>query len=93
MSDEALRQRIFASAEAHDGKHLLPRRPYRPIKYDPPTDLDREYEACDDLVASGHARWMTGNLSPGISLTGKPLQTHSPHSPPNEPNPDSGGAG
>lgn len=64
---------IFREAEAHDGKYLLPRRFGRPSI--PPDDRDLLYEACDRLVASGHASRIPSwsNMAPGIFLTGKPF--------------------
>lgn len=70
-----LRKSTFERAASYGGKLLLPRRiglPIRPL-IDTPTELDREYEACEALVVSGHARWMQGRPGPGIYLTGKPI--------------------
>lgn len=69
------RAAIFASAEAHEGRHLLARRRRRYNDLSPKSELDLEYDACEDLVFSGHAHWISGNFAPGIRLTGKPLST------------------
>jgi hypothetical protein len=66
-------RKIFASAEANEGRHLVPKRWRKYNDMSPPDDLDREYQACDDLVSAGYAQWLNGNSAPGIRLTGKPL--------------------
>lgn len=64
----SLRDEIFEKARmTPSGDYLLPR------KYsDRP---DPKWDACRELVESGHARWMSpsSDYSPGIVLTGKPL--------------------
>ena len=64
---------IFASAEANEGRHLLPRRRRLYNDLSPKTETDLDYDACEDLIFGGYAHWITGNFAPGIRLTGKPL--------------------
>ena len=72
MSEELVRE-IFDIAAAHDRqRYLLPHRPGGPSF--PPDERDLRYEACKHLVDRGNARWLTGQMRPGIQLTGKPLE-------------------
>lgn len=59
---------IVRAAKSHDDRYLLPRRTW--VGSNP--DADALYDACHSLIAGGYARWMSGNLAPGIRLTGKP---------------------
>jgi hypothetical protein len=68
---------IYRSAASHNGRHLLRQRYRKTEPWEEPTALDREYEACQSLVYSGNANWLTGRSSPGIELTGKPLNEDS----------------
>lgn len=62
---------IFQTAQAHEGRYLLPRRYWTSI---PPRDIDLDYAACQSLVDGGYAQWLSaGGAGPGIRLTGKPL--------------------
>lgn len=63
------KEQIYAKAlKSEDGKYLLPRR-------QPADRPSQEWVACDTLVRTGHARWISGASSywPGIVLTGRPL--------------------
>lgn len=67
-----LRETIIRTALEHDGQYLLRRRFGRRRfgrrrAYDPPSDLDKEYEVCEALVNEGRARWLDRS-GPGISL-------------------------
>jgi hypothetical protein len=73
-----LSETIFASATEHDGKYLLAHRRKSLAPFVEPTPLDKEYDACHELVFGGYAIWINGNLAPGIRLTGKPLLTPKP---------------
>jgi hypothetical protein len=71
MSD--LAKKIYGIAETHNGRYYLPVRYRIPEMWDKLSDVDIEYKACDELIASGHARWVHTKMSPAIQLTGKPL--------------------
>lgn len=60
---------IFSKASEHDGRYLLPR------KYTDKPDPQRD--ACETLVESKHAVWLPwwSDYSPGIALTGRPLES------------------
>lgn len=63
------KEKVYAKAlRAEDGKYLLPQR-------QPANRPSPEWVACDTLVSTGHARWISGAsaYSPGIVLTGKRL--------------------
>lgn len=71
MMDTETVASIYERAKAHErGLYLLPRRRGGPSY--PPTETDNQYSACESLVNSGHAHWISGQLKPGIQLTGKP---------------------
>jgi hypothetical protein len=59
---------MYGEAERHDGRYLLMRR----IKGVGSPELNAKYDAAEWLVGNGYARWLTGDMAPGISLTGKP---------------------
>lgn len=67
------RQRNIVREASSRTHYLLPRRFTRLRDASVKTEVDLEYEACESLVYSGHARWLAGELSPGIRLTGKPF--------------------
>ena len=59
---------IIRQAREHKGRFLLPRR-YRgaPLCGDL-SETDHQYDACQRLVDRREARWLTGNMAPGIEL-------------------------
>jgi hypothetical protein len=63
-------------ASRHEGRYLLPERmDRRPVGTVPdPDENERNWEACRALVENGEARWMTGELAPGIELA-RPWKT------------------
>jgi hypothetical protein len=66
---------VYAVAEAHDGRYLLRGR------FHNSDDAIAQRAACEALVESGHARWLAGNMAPGIRLTGKPFDVDTPAPP------------
>jgi hypothetical protein len=69
------RDDIFAEADGLSGRYLLPKRYSRPLFDEDKEERDHQYDACETLVQSGHARWIPSwsNMAPGVELTGKPL--------------------
>jgi hypothetical protein len=63
---------VYAVAEAHDNRYLLP------SPFNTSDDAIAQRAACEALVESGHARWLAGNMAPGIRLTGKPFTPSTP---------------
>jgi hypothetical protein len=76
MTNEERISRIKDSASRHSGRFLLPHRFTRPIADEFKTETDHDYDACEQLVNRGEARWISGysNLSPGIEFT-RPLES------------------
>lgn len=68
-----LAKQIFDIATEHNGKYLLHRRYRKTRLWEEPTELDKEYAACDELVSEGYAYWLQTQQSPGIMLSGKPI--------------------
>ncbi|MCH7936639.1 MAG: hypothetical protein IH994_06060 [Proteobacteria bacterium] len=62
------KEQIAKAAEVHDGRYLLARRYHTPKPWAEKTDLDHAYDACEELVKEGRARWIKGNFAPGIEL-------------------------
>jgi len=66
-TDAELEAHIMRQAREHDGRYLLRNR-YR--SHSPPSDLDRQYEACERIVDRGNARWIprSSSMAPGIEI-------------------------
>lgn len=62
---------IWAKAKLSNGRFLLPRRFHLPDGLDKRSEIDRQYDACGMLCMDGHARWLDGQMAPGIELTGR----------------------
>lgn len=79
MADEDRIARIRAAASEHSGRHLLPHRLRDPDGYLAPPPA-AEYEACEELVKRGEARWL-GIGGPGIEIVRPPAQPAEPEPP------------
>lgn len=60
---------MYGKAMANGGRFLLMR---RFNKGDDP-EKDVLYDAAEWLCGNGYAQWLTGDMAPGIRLTGKPF--------------------
>lgn len=58
---------MWGEASRSNGRYLLMRR-YKKGN----AELDAKYDAAEWLVGNGYARWLTGQMAPGIELTDKP---------------------
>jgi hypothetical protein len=65
MSDETPSKADVMRVLEENGRYLIPR-----------ISGTRTEKICQELVNSGHARWLgsSSNLAPGISPTGKPFE-------------------
>lgn len=59
---------IVRQAREHNNRYLLPHRYRRPGPWVPMDEKDRLYEACENLVMRREARWLQGDMAPGIEL-------------------------
>ncbi len=67
MANEERMNKIRASAREHEGRYLLPRRFTKPLLDEWKTDTDLEWDACEELVQCGDAKWLRNStLSPCI---------------------------
>lgn len=70
----AVKATIINVAKKHRGRYLLPKR-FRTNPLAPKSALDHVYDACEELVNEGKARWLREGSSwesgpgPGIELT------------------------
>lgn len=78
MADEEHINGIRALAWEHQGQYLLPRR-LRPDPFNK-TDTDLDYDACEELVRRGEARWLSGysTEAPGIQIVRAPIKERQP---------------
>lgn len=73
MDREKTKAQVVEVAKAHGGRYFLPHR-YRLDPLAPKSPVDHVYDACEDLVTDGSARWLRlgdsweSGPGPGIEL-------------------------